>query len=141
MSLADYLNKTPMPSAAADAVAPSPSVAPHPRVTEKNEEAGLILVCHDLRTWGFPWSYYIESLLVPAGVTETDSRAAHDVLTVVFASREVILRGHSLASLHEAVVRHRVWKIRETPEKLLTAADLAGGAPLVVEITVRGRGK
>jgi hypothetical protein len=139
MSLADYLNKTQMPSAAADAVAPSPGVAP-----EKTGEAGLILVCHDRRAWGFPWSHYIESLLVPAGIAETDASvvgadapggapmAAHDVLTVVFASREVVLRGRNLASLHESIVRRCIWEIRETPEMLLTTAALAGGIiPLI----------
>ena len=108
MSLVDYLNKTRMSSAteataAADAASPSPGVAPHPRASEKTEEAGLILICHDRRAWGFPWSHYIESQLVPAGVAGADAgmpggtpAAAHDVLTVVFASREVVLRGRNL---------------------------------------------
>ncbi|MDR0353403.1 MAG: hypothetical protein LBI02_08675 [Opitutaceae bacterium] len=46
MSLADYLNKARMPAAVADAVAPSPGVVLHPRVSEKAEDAGLPLVCH-----------------------------------------------------------------------------------------------
>jgi hypothetical protein len=137
MSLADYLAKTRMPDETAGVA---------PRAPEMSAEAGLLLVCHDRRAWGFPWSYYIESLLVPAGAGGTGEAAAHDVLMMVFSSREVTLRGRNLAPLHEAIVRHRVWEIRETPERFLPVTPgSADGAPLVVEITVReratGRGK
>lgn len=147
MSLSDYLSKTRTPDEAAAAM-PHADVTPPsdaaPRASEKTAEAGLMLVCRDRRARGFPWSHYIESLLVPAGVVEPDGggtlASAHDVLTVIFASREVTLRGRNLAPLHEAIVRHRVREIRETPEKFLPVTPgLADGAPLVVEITVRSR--
>jgi hypothetical protein len=146
MSLSDYLAKTRTPDETADAAAaamPSRDIAP--RASENTGEAGLLLLCHDRRAWGFPWSYYIESLLVPAGAASVAGTGvadeAHDILTVVFASREVILRGRNLASLHEAIVRHCVREIHETPERFLPAPGLPGNVPLVVEITVRVRGK
>jgi hypothetical protein len=59
---------------------------------------------------------------------------------MVFTSREVVLRGRNLAPLHEAIVRHHVRKIRETPERFLPATPgSSDGAPLVAEIIVRER--
>jgi hypothetical protein len=55
MSLADYLAKTrPPDEAAAIAMPPPAPPGAAPLAPETSTEAGLLLVCHDRRAWGFP---------------------------------------------------------------------------------------